>query len=136
MLVSHRARLRRTRRDSGAEQRFGVIDDEQHAPRRSTDHVRAEPAQILGRVRNPESSAGDRQLSDHVGVLRANDTMFDDRAEGLLVERDRGWPIAHPELWLDIGSWFAHRLSMRRPHAEGLEKARRNGPFVSSGGGI
>ncbi len=114
MLVSDRARLRRTRRNSGAEQRLGVIDDEQYASRRSTDHVRAKPAQVLGRVRNPESRAGDRQLSDQVGGLRANDAMFDDRAEGPLVERDRGRPIVHPEFWLDVG-WFAHRLSMPRP---------------------
>jgi hypothetical protein len=112
MLVSDRARLRRTRRDSGAEQRFGVIDDEQYAPRRSTDHVRTKPTQILGRVRNPESRAGDRQLSDHVGGFRAHDAVFDDRAEGPRVELDRGRPIVHPEFWLDVGSWFAHALSM------------------------
>lgn len=30
--------------------------------------------------------------------------MLNDRAEGLLVERGRGRPIAHPELWLDLSS--------------------------------
>src|SRR3954471_11344832 len=112
MLVSNRARLRRPRRDSGAEQRLGVSDDEQHPRRRATDHVRAKPAQILGRVRHPESRAGHRQLSDQVGGFRANDAMFDDRTKGPLVERDRGRRIVYPELWLDVGSWLAHALSL------------------------
>jgi hypothetical protein len=104
MFISDGACLRGTRRDGGREQRLGVIDDEKHAPSRSTDHVRAKPAQILGGVRNPESRAGHRQLSDHVGRFRANDAMFDDRTEGALVELDRGRAIAYPEFWLDVGS--------------------------------
>lgn len=39
--------------------------------------------------------------------------MLDDRAERVLVERDRSRAIFDPELWLDIGLRFRHAISMR-----------------------